>query len=222
MNEQQQLAIEIFTKRLNNSLNNENWEDLIGVIPIAEKYEISNSLIKRACIKVGDYLSAKHRYDEAIVFLNKARKRDTKSKAVFQRFVTVVLKFFDENIEEFSKKDLNELEQAILPIIEFHRLKYPEHKQIIKSTEPMFNKINYRIQNFGKDVVETRMTFRVQQIKNSLYGDMTQEEVYQELARLMIPRLRELLAEKDKDEEDTKDDKKKDKKKKKRNKKKNT
>ena len=200
----------IFTDRVRTYLEKDELEDLIKLFPGAEEAKVAEALLKKASIKIGEYLVKEKRDYEAIIFFNKARVKDPKSKSVFQSFIETVDKFFKENVEEFSKKDLEEFKQVILPIINFHKLKYPEHKKIVQSTDHLLRRIDYRIKYVAKDVQESRVTFRVQQIKNSLYNDdMTLEQVHQEAARLLAPTLRRMYDEYEKKEGEGKDKKKK-------------
>lgn len=173
---------DMYTYVLKEIIRNKEYQLLLNFIPYTEEFEasITLSLFQSTCAKAGEYLISQHRYYEAITPVNKARALDTKAKSIFQLFVKANLKFFNENIEEFSKKDLAEFKQAILPIIEFHKLKHPTHRKIVDTTEHMFRRIDYRIKYVAKEVEESILTYRVQQIKNSLYGDMTSEEVQQE------------------------------------------
>jgi len=197
------------TAMVNKFIKAKEYDKLVAVIPAAEKYNVAPSLIRSTCKKAGEYLITQQEYDKAIVIINKTRARDVKDKTILQLFINAVSKFFNSNVAEFSKKDLAEFKQTILPIIEFHKLKYLAHRKIVESTEHMFRRIDYRIKYEAKDVKESKVTYRVQQIKNSLYGDMTIEEVRQEFARLIVPKLREMLEKEEDSKEEKKDTKRK-------------
>jgi len=205
-----------FTNKIKLYTYNENWKALIEIFGGAEEAGVSKALLKNTALKIADYDHSKKRYHESIIFLNKARVRESKSKKIFQAFVNAVDIFFKDTVEEFSKNDLEEFKQAILPIINFHKVNFPEHRQIIDSTDHLFRRIDYRIKYVAKDVQESKVTFRVQQIKNALYSDdMTLQEVHQEAARILAPTLRRMYFEKfgneaeEKDEEEKKDKEKK-------------
>jgi len=209
----------MFTNRVRSHIADNKWEDLIKLFPGAQEADVSNALLKSTALKIADYVHSKKRYHESVIFLNKARVRDQKSKKIFQAFVNAVDIFFKDTVEEFSKNDLAEFKQAILPIINFHKVNFPEHRQIIESTDHLFRRIDYRIEYVAKDVQESKVTFRVQQIKNALYDDdMTKEQVHQEAARILAPTLRRMYFERfgneaeEKDESDKKDEKDKEKK----------
>lgn len=189
-------------------LKNKDYERLNAVLSLGEKYNLPKSLMKKAYLAAGKYLLSKDKTHDAIITLNKARNLDQKSGKTLQLFVDAVLRFFKDNVEEYSKSDLEEFKLTILPIIEFHKLKFPAQRSIIDSTSHMFKRIDYRIEYVAKEAVETKITFRVNEIKNALYGDLTMEQVQQEFARLLVPRMREYL-EKHSDEYDDKDKKKK-------------
>jgi tetratricopeptide (TPR) repeat protein len=200
----------ILAKRINNDLANKNFKDLSITYPIAEEYEVSKSLLKRAASQLGNYFVEEKRFDEAIKIFNKARVLDQTNRSIFSKFIKCIDLFFIENVEEFSKKDLAEFKQAILPIINFHKVNFPEHRQIIESIDHLFRRIDYRIEYVAKDVQESKVTFRIQQIKNALYDDdMTIEQVRQEAARLLAPTLRRMYDEYEKKEAEEKEEKKK-------------
>ena len=200
----------ITTEMVKQFVKGNQFDKLVVLLPKVEKYQVSNSLFCSVYKKAGEYLIDKERFNESIIVLNKVRVRDNKSKPVFKSFVKAVDLFFKQNVEEFSKNDLEEFKQAILPIINFHKVNFPEHRQITDSTAHLFRRIDYRIKYVAKDVQESKVTFRIQQIKNALYDDdMTIEQVRQEAARLLAPTLRRMYDEYEKKEGEGKDKKKK-------------
>lgn len=212
MNEKQKNIVlkKAFTSKIKLHTENENWKALIEIFPGAEEAVISSTLLKNTALKIADYVHSKKIYHESIIFLNKARVRDQKSKKIFQAFVNAVDIFFKDTVEELSKNDLEEFKKTILPIINFHKVNFPEHRQIIDSTDHLFRRIDYRIKYVAKDVQESKITFRVQQIKNALYSDdMTIEQVRQEAGRLLAPTLRRMYAERLEKDAEEKDKKKK-------------
>ncbi len=186
----------MLTLRIKNNIDNEEWKSLIAAFPVAEEFEISKGLLKKAAKMIGEYFRSRDNYYKAVIFFNKARIRDLSVGNFFSSFVNSALKFFSENAEEFSKNDLVQFKDAISPIIDFHNLNYPEHREIIKPTELLFRRIDYRIKYVAQDVQETKVTHRVQQIKNALYADMSPQEIRDEFAKLIEDDLRELLEEK--------------------------
>lgn len=198
----------ITTEMVKQFIKDNQYDKLVVLLPKVEKYQVSNSLFCSAYKKTGEYLIEKERFNESIIILNKVRVRDNKNKNVFKSFVKALDSFFKQNVEEFSKTDLEEFKQAILPVINFHKVNFPEHRQIIDSTDHLFRRIEYRIQYVAKDVKESKVTYRVQQIKNALYNDdMTIEQVHQEAARILAPTLRRMYFERFGNEAEKKDEK---------------
>ena len=184
---------QIITTRLNKFLRDKNFEEVKSSMLAAESFGVSKPLLKKSYLFLGKSAIRDDQYS-AILFLNKARAIDPASKIIFEHFVKAIQEFFQVNVEEFSKKDLEEYRQAILPIIEFHKLKFPAHRKIIDSMSHMFRRIDYRIKYKAKDVEESKITFRVQEIKNALFDDMTMEEVNQELAKTLTTIIRRELS----------------------------
>ena len=186
----------ILTLRIKNNIDNEEWKSLIAAFPVAEEFGISNGLLKKAAKKIGEYFRSGDNHYKAVIFFNKARIRDLSDSNSFSSFVNSALKFFTDNAEEFSKNDLVKFKQAILPIIDFHKLNYPEHQEIINPTEQLFRRIDYRLKYVAEDLQESKVTFRVKEIKDALYADMSPQEIRDEFARIIENDLRELLEEK--------------------------
>lgn len=212
MTESQKINIlkKAFTQRVKDHLANNKLEELIELFPGAKEAKVSSTLLKSTALQIGEHTLSKKRFHQSIIFFNKARVIDPKNKKIFQAFVNAADIFFKDIVEELSKNDLEEFKQAILPIINFHKVNFPEHQQIIDSTDHLFRRIDYRIKYVSKDVQESRGTFRVQQIKNALYDDdMTIEQVRQEAARLLAPTLRRMYDAYEKKEVEEKDKKKK-------------
>jgi len=197
---------QIITTRLNNYLREKNFEEVKSTMLAAESFGVSKPLLKKSYLFLGKSAINSDSYS-AILFLNKARVIESSSKVIFEHFVKAVQEFFRVNVEEFSKKDLEEYRQAVLPIIEFHKLKYSAHRKIVDSMSHMFRRIDFRISYVAKDVQESKVSYRIQQIKNSLYGDMTIAEVRTEFARLLGPKLRERISSEHDDEESPKEKK---------------
>ena len=186
----------ILTLRVKNNIENEEWKKLIATFPVAEEFDISNGLLKKAAKKIGEYFRSRDNYYKAVIFYNKARIRDLSDSNSFSSFVESALKFFSDNAEEFSKNDLLKYKKAISPIINFHKLNYPEHQKIINPTEQLFRRIDYRIKYVAEDLQESKVTFRVNEIRDALYADMSPQEIRDEFAKIIEDDLRELLEEK--------------------------
>ena len=118
----------IITTRLNKFLREKSFEEARDSMLAAESFGVSKSLLKTIYLFLGKSSADNSDYYSAILFLNKSREIDPASKIIFEVFVNAVKKFFKTNVDEFSKKDLEEYKQAILPIIEFHKLNYSAHR----------------------------------------------------------------------------------------------
>jgi len=185
---------QIITTRLKRYLTEQNFEEVKSTMLAAESFRAAKTLLKRSYLFLGKSAIQNADYYSAIVYLNKARVIDPASKIIFELLVEAFKEFFRINFEEFSKKDLEEYRQAILPIIEFHKLKFPAHREIIDSMSHMFRRIDYRIKYEAKDVDESKITFRVHEIKNAQFDNMTIEEVNQELAKTLTTIIRRELS----------------------------
>lgn len=175
----------IILKRLENAISKSDFKDMEIALPIAEEYKVSKSTIKKVAITIAEQHFIKKRFDQAIIFYNKARSIDPSKRKVFELFCKSIIEFFKNNIDEFSKKDLEEFKQAIRPSIDFHKMKFPAHRKAVDEIRELVRRIDYRKRNVAKEKKESKVTYRVLQIKDALYSDMTIEEVRKEYARLI-------------------------------------
>lgn len=191
-------AKSILLKRLENAISKSDFKDMEIALPIAEEYKVSKIIIKKVAVKIADHHLTKKRFDQAIIFYNKARSIDPTIKKIFELFCRSVTEFYEHNIDEFSKKDLEEFKQAIIPAIDFHKYKFPAHRKVVVEIEELVKRIDYRKKYAAKEMEESRVSYRILQIKNALYSDMTIEEVRKEFAKLISIPIRKILTEKEK------------------------
>lgn len=187
----------MITKRLQNAISRADYKDMQIVLPVAEEYKISPRTIKKVSQKIAEFYFKEKHYDQSAIYSNKARSIDPSIKKNFELFCNSIIEFFKTNIDEFSKKDLDEFKKSIIPVIDFHKIKFPSHHKSIDEMEDLFKRIDYRKKYTAKEKEETKVSYRILQIKNALYSDMTSEQVRQEFAKLIAIPIRKILAEKD-------------------------
>ena len=187
---------EILTKRIKQNIKDKNWEKLSEAMPATTEYPVEKSLQSKGWFLLGSYYEEKENLIDAIKSFNKARVTDPAVIKVFDKLFAVFNSFFDKNKKLFSKSDLEKLKEALLPIWNYHQINFPQQSTSIAGHKNILSKIDYRIKFEAAEAVETPMTYPVQIIHDALYGDMTQEEVRAEFARLLAPAIREELAKK--------------------------
>ncbi len=92
------------TIMINKFIKAKEYDKRVAIIPSAEKYKVATLLFKSTCKKAGGHLLSQKKYEEAMIVINKARSKDVKDNGIFHLFISAVSKFFDTNVNEFSKK----------------------------------------------------------------------------------------------------------------------
>ena len=187
---------EILTKRIKQNIKDKDWEKLSEAMPATVEYPVEISLQSKGWLLLGSYYEEKEKLVDAIKAFNKARVTDPAVVIVFDKLFSSINSFYDKNRKLFSKSDLEKLKEALLPIWNYHQINFPQQSTSITNHKNIFSKLDYRIKFEATEAVETPMTYPVQVIHDALYGDMTQEEVRAEFARLLAPVIREELAKK--------------------------
>lgn len=194
----------VLNLRIKQNIENKEWQKLIAALPVAEEAKISTSLLRKAWIYGGEYLFEKKDWVNVITFYNKARSINPSTVVVFDKLIQAFNLFFEQFKDKFSKQDLKTLRDPLILMIDYHEINFPKHQPLIEIGKELIQKIDYKIKYVATDQVETAATFKVQQIYNAIYDDMTFEQLRSEFARIIEPTVRELL---DKKEKETKKEK---------------
>ena len=173
-------------------------------MPTAEEAGISKSLLRKAFILGSEYLEEKEDWVNVIKYYNKARSMDPGTVNVFNKLVRAFNSFYLLFKEEFSKQDLQLLREPLQLILDFHTINFPKHQKIIKAGYELVQKIDYQLKYKAIDKIESAASFRVQQIHDAIYEDMTFEQLQSEFARIIEPTVRDLLDEKEKEKKKNK------------------
>lgn len=186
----------ILTLRVKNNIENEEWEKLIAALSVAEEYGISKELLYRGWKEAGSYLEGKDNLTEAILCYNKARKIKPSIIFVFDKIVSLAEKFFVRYRLEYSTADLNKLRDAILLLQNFHSVRFPNQKAVLVKSSDLIQRINYQIEYYPKEAIETKATHQIDKIYDAITDDMTMPEVHQEVARILTNIIRRETGEK--------------------------
>jgi hypothetical protein len=129
----------------------------------------------------------------AIDVINKARVLDLYNKAHIIRLFQNLSNFYKEFEQEFSKSDLEIFLDSIKRLVEFYKVKGLWDSPPVKIGRDLINRINGKLPN-AQVATETKATFRVEQIADSLSQNVSPEEVKADVARILAPVVREMIA----------------------------
>lgn len=194
-----QIKKKAFTFHLKQHLEKEEWQKLIKVLPGAEEFEVSTTLLRKCWILAGEYLAGEKDWTNAIISYNKARVKNPSTIYVFDELINAFSSFYEQFKNKFSKADLKILKDPLVLLIDYHQLNFPKHQTQVEIAKELIQKINYKINYTAQEKEETPATYRIQQIHNAIYNDMTFEELRSEFARIIEPTVRDLLEEKEKE-----------------------
>ena len=185
---------DILTKRIQKNIKEKNWAKLTEAMPVTKEYPVAKQLQFRGWFLVGNYYEEQENLIEAIKAYNKARVIKPSVVTVFDKLVEVIEKFFTNNRVEFSKSDLLKIMETLTILINFHAIKFPGHTIPIEKGNKLLNRINYTYKFNAADLIETKVTFQVHEINNSITSDMSIEEVKTEAARVLTTIIREEIS----------------------------
>ena len=194
-----QIKKKAFTFNLKQNIEKEEWLKLINVLPGAEEVEVSTTLLRKGWILAGEYLAGEKDWMNAIISYNKARVRNPSTIYVFDELINAFGSFYEQVKNRFSKADLKILKDPLVLLIDYHQLNFPKHQAQVEIGKELIQKINYRMKYIAEENIETSATFKVGQIHNAIYDDMTFEELQSEFARIIEPTVRDLVEEKEKE-----------------------
>lgn len=196
------------------------------------KYEFPLALKKKALSQGAKCHLQRYDFESAFFLYNHLHKVTPQSKTTFKNLISVLDKIWD-NYESivganganyFTVDDTEIFLTSISMLINYHLVKFPEHRIEIEEGKQLLKKVNY-IKKYkaieSEDPnreIESAVSFRIKKIYDAIYEEMTLEQVYQEAARILAPSIRDYLSDKEKESE-TEQDKSVKKKKKKPNKK---
>lgn len=204
-NQLQKEKKKILTLRVKNNIQAGEWQKLIAALPAVEDAGISKPLLSKAFILGAEYLEEKEDWVNVIKYSNKARSLNPSTANVFEKLVNAFGSFYLLFKEEFSKQDLKRLREPLMLILDYHFINFPKHKKIVKTGNELVQKIDYQLKYKATDKIESAASFRVQQIHDAIYEDMTFEEIQSEFARIIEPTVRDLLDEKEKEKKKKKE-----------------
>ena len=173
---------QILTERVKQNIAKSDYEALIIALPIAEEEKVSQRLLYKGWKIAADFQESKNDIIQAIVSYNKARQIKPSVIFVFDKVVSLIERFLEKNKEGFSKTDLKLLKTTLETILNYHSVKFANHKKIVEHGRSLLDLINYREEYIAKDALETPLTFPVEKIYNAITENMTMQEVKQEAA----------------------------------------
>lgn len=195
------------TARVNLNIQNEEWDKLLEALPVAKEQGVEAALIEKGWRLGGDYLFGKEEWVGAILAYNKVRKHNPTIVYVFDQIIESVSAFYTQNKPEFSKNDLHKLVMPLQALIDFYRINF-DNPIGLKAGEELILKVNYRIEFVAKEAAETKVSYRVNQIVDALDKDVPMKQVHADVAKILLPLIREKLRKKqsahDKPDADTK------------------
>jgi hypothetical protein len=188
----------LLLERVKLNIKNNQINELEAALPVAEQGGLPKRLLERGYNLVANARLEEGNAVSSIIYFNKARQLNTSSNKILAKFVEALNLFYFQFRDEFSKEDIKQFLNSLLPIINYYKVNNPDQKKFVSDSLLLVNKLEYNSQYTATSKIETKATFLVNQIYDSLYGTMTLEEVQNEFARLITPILREKIKEEDK------------------------
>lgn len=182
---------QIATLALKTAIKKHDWGRLFDIVSMSAKQGCSKVLIKKGWVELGNHLLEGKDYVNAILAFNSARTLGLFDKKVLDKFIHGLNEFYKIFRQKFSREDLIVFNDTLARLINFYRL----HKDrgldyATEEGQNLVRKVEQQIE-VAPSKVETQATFKVKQICDALYSNMTTEEVRAEFAKIVAPLIRD-------------------------------
>jgi hypothetical protein len=191
------------TLAIKKHLDNENWPVLDELMAQADKYGCAKSLRKAGWISVGEYRLNSGRLIDAIVAYNQARIVDCFAEDTLIKLAFALNLIYKKHEDVFSRQDLRKFEQLIERFINFYEVNGMGRSKAIVQCRVLLKNIQFKIYD-ASWLIETPATHAINHIYDALYSDMTPQETWAELARIVAPSIRDIAEKLEKEKKDGK------------------
>lgn len=193
------------------------------------KYEFPIVLKKQVLAKGAKCYLQKGDYESAFFLFNRLHRINPKSKTTFKNLVSTLESIWNKyesivgskGANYFTVDDAVKFSTSLSILINYHIINFPDHRHEIEKGKQLLIKVEYTKKHKAieskdpKKEIESVVSFRIKKIYDSIYEEMTLDQVYQEAARILAPTIREILAEEETEKKSDKEKSKKGKSKKK-------
>jgi hypothetical protein len=169
--------------------------DLFRLFPLligAAAYGLSDSLISKGWLVIGEERAKQKEYLGAILAFNTARIKRLYDKKVVEKLFQSFNAFYEQLRRKFSREDLVLFKETIERLVHFYKIKaktYPKLADIAAFGDDLLHRITKHVETAPlKD--KTQATSKVKQISAALYSEMTPEELRTEFAKIVTPLIR--------------------------------
>ena len=183
---------QIVIENVKKGIETKNWHQLSGIMPVADKYNISKILRLKGWKLLASHYKDTRKYIDAIVAFNKARQIKLIDNEAIQGLFNSLTVIYDEYQNDFSREDLVLLDNQVGRLISFYTIHLPVERSIVDDGIKLLSRIQSHLHS-APSKIETPATHKIEYIFNALYSDMTTTEIQAEFARIMAPYFRERM-----------------------------
>jgi hypothetical protein len=181
----------LVTLALKTAIKKQDFERLPDMLPLAKKHNVQKKLLIQGWLLLAEGSLERKDYVNAVLSFNSARSFDLRDKRILARLLDSIDHFYGQFREVFSWDDLVLLADALERLLGFYRINGgPGIDDFVSSASGVLAKVK-RHREIADEKIETAASFKVGQIWDALYSDMTMEEVRSEFARILAPYLRD-------------------------------
>jgi len=193
----------VFTFHIKQNIENEDWQKLIKVLPGAEDAGVSNQLLLKSYMLLGEHFIDKEPYSDAITYFSKA-SLVAKDEPTYLKLVATLKLFYDYFESSFSKSDIQYLVSSLRHLYLRSSSLFPTNLVMLNEIKSIISAAQILEQTTAEEVIESSATFKVVQVCNSLYRPKTSQDVFERSAEVMMDSFQELYDEELKKELDSK------------------
>jgi hypothetical protein len=183
----------LVTLALKTAIKKQDFERLPDMLPLAKKHNVQKKLLIQGWLLLAEDSLERKDYVNAVLSYNSARSFDLRDKRILARLLDSIDQFYGQFRGVFSWDDLVLLADALERLVGFYRINGgPGFDDFVISASGVLAKVK-RHREIADEKIETAASFKVGQIWDALYSDMTVEELKTELARIIAPTIRDII-----------------------------
>jgi hypothetical protein len=192
---------EALSRGIEQTLQRRDFGGLEQTLKMADEAKVPIKLRLKGWLALADESEQKKSMLKALLHLNSARRVSLSNVTVAQRIMNTAVKFYAQINKDCSREDVIRYQAAIGQIVS----SYQSRGIDVSLGEELIKRLDYEIP-LHNSKEETPASPAVNSFFNSVREGMTQQEVFDDLARLLAPNAIELI---EKNEELLKKEKKK-------------
>lgn len=186
MNDQiQKEKKKILTLRVKQNIEGEEWQKLVNALPVAEEIGISNNLLLKSYLLLGDQYIKVKPYSDAMVYYLKATTL-ADDETIYLRLAGLIKRFYKLYETSFCKFDLQRLQFYLRSLTKKVALLFPGNYALLEELNFLHNDIKELELSTTNSLTESSATVHIDKIFNQFYRPKNPQEVFERSGDVLL------------------------------------